>query len=107
MVCILQSCDCLISASCAKCPVAHTNLVLFNVLQEYVFPDVTDREFLLSVHRQADRAKLSIDHYNKLRDMIAEAEYDLRRLRDPLQLHLPVEYLKKISQQDPELTKIC
>lgn len=68
--------------------------------QEYVFPDVVDREFLLSVNRHATKRNLDISRYNELRDLIAEAEYDLRRLRDPLQLHLPIEYLQKLPAEN-------
>jgi calcium uniporter protein, mitochondrial len=70
------------------------------VLQEYVFPDVTDREYLLTMHRLAGKHNLDVNHYNELCDKISEAEYDLRRLRDPLQLHLPIEYLKKLPVEN-------
>jgi len=74
-------------------------IAFFVVVKEYVFPDVTDREFLLSIHRNAKKHDLDIIRYNDLRDKISEAEYDLRRLRDPLQLHLPIEYLKKLPAE--------
>ena len=70
-------------------------MLIFGI-QEYVFPSVTDREFLMAVHNQANKSQLDLVRYNQLRDKISEAEYDLRRLRDPLQLHLPIEYLKKL-----------
>ena len=57
--------------------------------QEYIVPDVKDREYLFSLHRLADKRHFDLDHYNALRDQIRLTEYDLQRLRDPLQLHLP------------------
>jgi len=62
-------------------------------VQEYVVPDVHDRELLLTLHRQANKRRLDVSQYNELRDKLRLTEYDLQRLRDPLQLHLPAEYL--------------
>jgi hypothetical protein len=36
--------------------------------------------------------------YNKLRDEISQVEEDLRRLRDPLQLHLPIKEMQKRTE---------
>ena len=60
-------------------------------------PDVRDREFLLTLHRHADRYHLDVSEYNQLRDRIAQTQYDLQRLRDPLHLHLPVEHLDTLT----------
>ncbi|CAL1544557.1 unnamed protein product [Lymnaea stagnalis] len=68
--------------------------------QEYVFPDVKDRQFLIKFHKLADKEKLDVEHYNKLREEISQAEHDLRRLRDPLQLHLPIRELEKIVNKE-------
>ena len=57
--------------------------------QEYNYADVYNREFLLSFHRSAKKKNFNIEHYNKLMRDLAQAEQDLKRLRDPLQLHLP------------------
>ena len=74
-------------------------IVLLNYIyiffQEYIFPDARDRQFLLRFHQLAKKEKLDIEKYNKLRSDIVEAEHDLQRLRDPLQMHLPIREMKK------------
>lgn len=59
--------------------------------QEYIYPDARDRQYLLFLHKGAKRTRFDIEKYNKLKDAIADTELDLKRLRDPLQLHLPVQ----------------
>ncbi|XP_016088412.1 calcium uniporter protein, mitochondrial-like isoform X2 [Sinocyclocheilus grahami] len=61
--------------------------------QEYLYPDARDRQYLLFFHKGAKRTRFDIEKYNKLKDAIAEAELDLKRLRDPLQLQLPVQQI--------------
>jgi len=56
-------------------------------------PDVNERELLMTLHRLADKRQLDMAQYNTLRDQIRITKYDLQRLRDPLQLHLPVTTL--------------
>nr|KAG5714716.1 hypothetical protein BaRGS_000204 [Batillaria attramentaria] len=63
--------------------------------QEYIFPDVRDRQFLVRFYKLARKERLNVDQYNSLRDAISQAEEDLRRLRDPLQLHLPIKEIQK------------
>ncbi|KAH9498400.1 hypothetical protein Btru_008182 [Bulinus truncatus] len=67
--------------------------------QEYVFPDVKDRQFLIKFYKLAQKEKLDVEKYNKLREAITEAEHDLRRLRDPLQLHLPIKEMEKLIKK--------
>ncbi|XP_053603099.1 calcium uniporter protein, mitochondrial isoform X1 [Plodia interpunctella] len=57
--------------------------------QEYILPDVKDRQHLLTLHKKAKKIGLDINHYNHLKDEINKLEKDLARLRDPLQIHLP------------------
>ncbi|GBL91611.1 Calcium uniporter protein, mitochondrial [Araneus ventricosus] len=59
--------------------------------QEYVLPDVNDRQTLFGFHKFAHKSGLDVQRYNNLKDSIAQVEEDLRRLRDPLQLHLPIK----------------
>ncbi|XP_062852020.1 calcium uniporter protein, mitochondrial [Trichomycterus rosablanca] len=61
--------------------------------QEYLYPDAQDRQYLLFFHKGVKRQRFDIEKYNKLKDTIAEAELDLKRLRDPLQLNLPVQQI--------------
>ncbi|KAG9480210.1 hypothetical protein GDO78_011955 [Eleutherodactylus coqui] len=60
---------------------------------DYVYPEVSDRQFLHAFHRKAKGKKFDIEKYNKLRNDLAETEESLRRLRNPLQLKLPIEQL--------------
>lgn len=62
--------------------------------QEYILPDVKDRQFLITFHKKAKKQGLDVHRYNELRDGIARIEADLRRLRDPLQIHLPPAHLQ-------------
>ncbi|CAL8114032.1 unnamed protein product [Orchesella dallaii] len=77
--------------------------------QEYVLPDVRDREYLITFHKNAKKVGFDVDKYNVLKDQIYKIETDLHRLRDPLALHLPLktrlgnqlenEYLSSESSQ--------
>lgn len=68
--------------------------------QEYVFPNAKDRQFLIKFHKLAQKEKLDVERYNHLKEAIAETEQDLRRLRDPLQLHLPIKEIEKIVKKE-------
>ncbi|ESO88981.1 hypothetical protein LOTGIDRAFT_182866, partial [Lottia gigantea] len=63
---------------------------------EYHYVEVKDRQFLLKFYKEAQKKNFDIKKYNDLKDNIALIESDIQRLRDPLQLHLPVQKLKKI-----------
>lgn len=63
------------------------------MFQEYLLPDVKDRQFLITFHKKAKKLGLDVEQYNSLRDSISRVEGDLRRLRDPLQIHLPPAHL--------------
>ncbi|XP_075248092.1 calcium uniporter protein, mitochondrial-like [Convolutriloba macropyga] len=58
--------------------------------QEYILPDVKDRSFLISFYKGSKKKQFDVIKYNDLRDQIAQIELDLKRLRDPLALHLPI-----------------
>ena len=47
-----------------------------------------DRQHLLALHKAAKKANLDLNSYNDIKREIAEIEYDLRRLRDPLYKNL-------------------
>uniref|UniRef100_A0A2M4CJ22 Calcium uniporter protein n=1 Tax=Anopheles darlingi TaxID=43151 RepID=A0A2M4CJ22_ANODA len=57
--------------------------------QEYMLPDVKDRQHLITLHKAAKKAGVNLAEYNDIKRQIAEIEHDLRRLRDPLYMHLP------------------
>lgn len=61
--------------------------------QDYVLPEVRDRQFLLAFYKFARRQGMDVSRYNELRNQLEEIEEELRRLRDPLQKHLPVREL--------------
>lgn len=70
----------------------HTNGVvtgLSSLLQDFVLPEVRDRQFLLSFHKRAKKSGLDVEKYNMLKNRLAELQSDLERLRDPLALNLP------------------
>lgn len=60
---------------------------------DYVYPEVSDRQFLHIFYKKAKVKKFDIEKYNKLKNELAETEQSLRRLRNPLQLKLPIEQL--------------
>lgn len=45
-----------------------------NNLQEYVYPDARDRQYLLFFHKGVKRTRFDIEKYNKLKDDIAEVQ---------------------------------
>ena len=64
-------------------------------MQEYNFADVRDREFLLTMYRHGKKMNMDFDRYNMIREQIYQTRYDLQRLRDPLQLQLPIQHIEK------------
>lgn len=56
--------------------------------KEYNLPDVKDRQYLITMHKKAKKKGFDVDQYNNLRRQVAEVEYDLQRLRDPLYLRV-------------------
>lgn len=73
--------------------------------QDFVLPDVRDRQFLLSFHKKAKKLGMDVSHYNDLKNQLAELESDLRRLRDPLALNLPHSALKTPPTAQAPLAK--
>ncbi|XP_013114539.1 calcium uniporter protein, mitochondrial isoform X2 [Stomoxys calcitrans] len=69
---------------------------------EYNIPEVKDRHYLLTLYKRAKKRNFDVESYNSLRRQIAEIEYDLRRLRDPLNLQLPPHVDR--SQERPPLS---
>lgn len=69
-----------------------------------MLPDVKDRQQLLALHKSAKKAGLNLNEYNALKREIADIENDIRRLRDPLCLHLPVAPIKAPNYSETEIT---
>lgn len=80
-------------------------LFIYIVFQDFVLPDVRDRQFLLSFHKKAKKLGMDVSHYNDLKNQLAELESDLRRLRDPLALNLPHSALKTPPTAQAPLAK--
>nr|XP_056711965.1 calcium uniporter regulatory subunit MCUb, mitochondrial [Euleptes europaea] len=59
--------------------------------QDYIYPDAQDRQFLHYFHRKSKSQNFNVDQYNKLKDDLAEVEESLKRLKNPLQLRLPIQ----------------
>ncbi|XP_058462611.1 calcium uniporter protein, mitochondrial [Malaya genurostris] len=71
--------------------------------QEYILPDVKDRQHLITLHKAAKKAGVNIAEYNDIKRKIAEIEHDLRRLRDPLYMHLPAPPPKSSTYSATEI----
>ncbi|XP_050421830.1 calcium uniporter protein, mitochondrial isoform X2 [Adelges cooleyi] len=52
--------------------------------QEYLMPDVRDRQYLITMHKKARKSGLDLHAYNQLKDQLACVQTNLARLKDPL-----------------------
>lgn len=80
--------------------------------QEYILEDVRDRQYLIAMHKKAKKQGLDLLQYNSLRRQIVEIEEDLRRLRDPLYLHVPAVPKKiyaanDLSEQEAAMAQVA
>ena len=62
--------------------------------QDYLNPDVRDRQFLINFHKKAKKHEWDVAKYNHLKDGIVNVEQQLKRLKDPLRLKLPFDKLE-------------
>lgn len=56
--------------------------------EEYAYPSASDRQRLVTFHKKAKKHRWDVDRYNKLQQDINSLEADLRKIRDPLQMHV-------------------
>ncbi|KAM7394370.1 hypothetical protein PAMP_021179 [Pampus punctatissimus] len=63
--------------------------------QDYVYPDAKDRQFLHYFYKGAIKKKFNVNKYNELKNQLAQVEEDLKRLRYPNQLQLPLEQIQQ------------
>ncbi|XP_053643833.1 calcium uniporter protein, mitochondrial isoform X2 [Cherax quadricarinatus] len=73
--------------------------------QDFVLPEVRDRQFLLCFHKKAKKLGMNVEKYNLLKNRLAELQSDLQRLRDPLALNLPHSALKEQPTTQAPLAK--
>ncbi|XP_067424310.1 calcium uniporter regulatory subunit MCUb, mitochondrial isoform X2 [Emydura macquarii macquarii] len=59
--------------------------------QDYIYPDIKDRQFLHYFYRKSRSQHFDVEQYNKLKEALAETEESLRRLHQPLHLRLPIQ----------------
>lgn len=62
--------------------------------QEYLFPDARNRQYLFNFHKKAKKHDWDVNKYNHLKEGIITVESQLKRLKDPLRLKLPVNKLE-------------
>lgn len=66
--------------------------------QEFLYPDAKNRQRLLTFHKKAKKHRWDVERYNTLKQGINSIEADLRRIRDPLGIHVPGKTAdKKVS----------
>merc|ERR1712223_822260 len=65
--------------------------------QDYLLPDVRDRQYLLSFHKKAKKHDWDISKYNSLKEGICRAEVELSKLKDHTKLRPSNEALRKAA----------
>ena len=59
-----------------------------------MYPDVRDRQYLINFHKKAKKHDWDVTKYNQLKEGILKVETELKKLKDPLRLKLPLEKLE-------------
>lgn len=57
--------------------------------EDYILPDVRDRQHLIYLHKKAKKSGFDVQRYNELRDELNQVETDLDRLKDPPHFNSP------------------
>ncbi|XP_074084819.1 calcium uniporter regulatory subunit MCUb, mitochondrial isoform X2 [Macrotis lagotis] len=63
--------------------------------QDYSYSLIKNRQFLYFFHKKLKKKNFDVQHYNKLKEDLEEAEESLQRLRQPLRLRLPIQEIKE------------
>ena len=66
--------------------------------QDYLLPDVRDRQYLLNFHKRARNLEWDVNKYNSLKDGITRIESELSKIRDHTKLRPNNEALRKAAQ---------
>jgi len=67
--------------------------------QDYLLPDVRDRQYLLNFYRRARKQQWDVGKYNSLKDSIGKVELELDKLRDHTRIRPTDDTLRKIAQE--------
>ncbi|CAD5211706.1 unnamed protein product [Bursaphelenchus okinawaensis] len=67
--------------------------------QSFEYPSAEQRVFTQQFHKRAKKQKFDITEYNNLKTLQHEIKADLKRLRDPLQQHLPAHRLASLESE--------
>ena len=67
--------------------------------QDYLLPDVRDRQYLLNFYRRARKQQWDVGKYNSLKDSIDKVELELGKLRDHTRIRPTDDTLRKIAQE--------
>lgn len=67
--------------------------------EDYLLPDVRDRQYLLNFHKRAKKSRWDVDKYNSLKEGITRVEMELLKLRDDTKLRPSQEALRKAAEE--------
>ena len=67
--------------------------------QDYLLPDVRDRQYLLNFHKRARKCEWDVCKYNSLKDGITRVETELSKLRDLTNQRPSSEALRKVAAE--------
>lgn len=67
--------------------------------EDYLLPDVRDRQYLLNFYKRARKTEWDVAKYNTLKDGICRVEMELCKLKDHTKLRPSSEALRKAAQE--------
>uniref|UniRef100_A0A667WQC5 Calcium uniporter regulatory subunit MCUb n=1 Tax=Myripristis murdjan TaxID=586833 RepID=A0A667WQC5_9TELE len=63
--------------------------------QDFICPQVRDRQFLHIFHEKAAKEKFNVHKYNQLKEQLEEVQSDLSRLQSAMRLQLLVDQIRR------------